>query len=1113
MTGAGDALRSAYGAPANAPAELLRLAFPGCEPRPSGDGSGVMCDPRGGDHAERTPSFTFWRGEQDGGAMFQRKGSRETWNALQLLEQFGNGGAGLPRKDAAALLISRAGLNGQDTPPSSSRPGVRVGPPSLGKRLRERQGNAVPVDAYKTLAGWEPLKRWHAGESDPGPAWKALEARGLLPALSLGFLEAFRRNPRKPGRVSSLLTPDALALKVRGPDRSAVAAVKFRNDGNAEQLEAAGLDRYVYAKGHKGTPAHTSPGLTAPEISAEVWTEGELNGVAFMLALEAAGLSGGVGVQGMAGAGGNPHVLHDLTGRRVYVYADPDKAGEEARTRWARLALEVGAVPYLLPPFIAGDPGADAADFLGRLWQPGTPDGERAGAGALGEWLSAHMRDAQPWQDPEGGAEGSGTGYGEGFQSWPYAIEGGQVGKLKRSQDGPEDAFEFRPLLGFTARIVAEVLRDSGDGNPLRVFQIEGRTPEGRPIPAVEVPTGKFSAMSWPLEHWGADGFVYPGSSVKDEARAALLSLSRAAGMDRRTVYTHTGWIQDPERGPMFLTAGACIGAAGTVPRVGVSLLGKLKHYALPDPPEGNAEREAVRSALELLELGPPSLMFPLLGGVFRAPLGNVRLSGWLESRTGWGKSTLAAVLQSFYGAGWIEHFPPADFQSTDNALTLGAFLARDVLFVADDFKPEGAKSDVDRAHAALSRFLSSAGNGSGRDRMAADALTVRQGYYPRGLVLATAESGPRKHSDVARTVALTVPGPLFGPGGPADGSARFDEARRNAEGGTYARAMAGFLRYVAGHFPEVTGAALAGRVQVAARDFPGTHGRTAHNAAELLEGWRVFLTYARDCGALAEVEALALGEQAAEALRDTSAGQAAALEHVDPVTRFLPLLSGLLRSGAAYLRDADTGEAPGADLGADSPDAPAAGWRWRSYGDPEQGAGLWEPRPGAVPVGFLGDYGGQTYALLEASAYAQVNRAAEGEGYGLPAPRSLWQGLRDRHAPSGDMVAESGKATYRRKVYGLGAKEREPFYNFVWPLPSQKRDERDTEQETPFHTAKSGVPFYLLDKGHFSRKGTPSPDYPSSTAFSGVPFLPSAENAEQDAQTADADALEVFTV
>lgn len=492
MTGTGDALRTAYGAPANAPADLLRLALPGCEPRPSGDGSGVMCDPRGGDHAERTPSFTFWRGEQDGGAMFQRKGSGETWNALQFLEQFGNGGAGMTRKDAAALLISRAGLERQDAEQGSGfRPGIRVGAPSLSSRLRERQGNAVPVDAHAALAGWEPLKRWHAGEDDPGPAWKALEARGLLPALALGFLEAYRRNPRKPGRVPRLITPDALAFKVRGPDRSAVAAVKFRNDGNAEQLGAAGLDRYVYAKGHKGTPAHTSPGLTAPEVPAEVWTEGELNGVAFMLALEAAGLSG-VGVQGMAGAGGNPHVLHDLTGRRVYVYADPDPAGEEARTRWARLALEVGAVPHMLPPFVAGDPGADAADFLGKLWQPGTPEGERAGAEALGEWLSAHMRDAGPWQDPEPGAEPS---TGKGSSAGPTKLRAGRSGSSSGARTGQRMLSSSGPCSASRRGLWRRWSGTRGTGTPSGCFRWKAGPPRAAPFRRWKSPRG--SSPRW----------------------------------------------------------------------------------------------------------------------------------------------------------------------------------------------------------------------------------------------------------------------------------------------------------------------------------------------------------------------------------------------------------------------------------------------------------------------------------------------------------------------------------------------------------------------------------------------------------------------------------------
>lgn len=1079
--GTGNALREAYSSPANAPAELLRLVFPGCAPRPAGDGSGVLCDPRGGEHAEHSPSFTFWRGQYDGGAVFQRKGSGETWNALTLLEQYGSGGAGMSRKEAAALLISRAGLESRDTLPAQGAVFRRPAPLGLGKQLREKQGRDYAPEPLEALKGWEPLAADMPEGQEPGAAWQAVNGWGLLPAVDAGLFPAYRAGKR--ARVPAGVDRDAVAFVAVGPDGSPLA-VKFRNPGSSEQLKAAGRLRYKYPKGHKGTPAHCSPELTSASVSAEVWTEGEKNSAAFMLALHGRNLLGTVGVQGMAGAGGNPHVKHDLTGRKVFVYADGNKAGESARLRWARLASELGAVPFMLPAF---PDGMDAADFLGAH-----------GPDALAEWLASHMHTVQAWTDPEPPAE-SASDFGEGFEVWPYKVEGGQIGKLTPDKDEP-GAFKFRPLLGFTARIVAEVSRDSGDGNPLRVFQVEGRTPEGRQLPALEVPVSKFGAMGWPLEGWGADGFVYPGSSTKDEARAALLSLSRVAGMERRTVHTRTGWADIPGVGMVFLTAGVCIGAAGAVPGVGVSLLGKLKHYALPEPLEGNAEAEAVRRALELLELAPPSLMFPLLGGIFRAPLGAVRFSIWLESRTGWGKSTLVRALQAFYGAGWIEHFPPADFQSTDNALTLGAYLAADVPYVADDFKPEGTRSAVDAEHAKLSRFLSSAGNGSGRDRMTSDALTVRAGYYPRGLVIATAETSPRKHSDVARTVHLTVPGPLFGAGGPPGASELFEEVRKLAEAGTYASCTAGYLRFIAQHFPKVTGAALASRVSETARQFPGTHGRTAQNSAELLEGWRVFLSYAVSIGAVSHAEGMRLGEQAAQALRDVSVSQAAALENVDPVSRFLPLLSGLLRSGAVYLRDAETGEAPGAELDADAPDAPACGWRWRPYGDPAEGKGIWETRPGAVPVGWLGEYGGQVYALLESGVYVQVNKAAEGEGYGLPAPRSLWRGLKDRHAPSGEMVTQGDRATYPRSVYGLGPKERTDFYNLIWPLPLQKRDERDTIEKTPSETGSSGVPFYFLETGQDIYKRDTFQENASSTVLNGVPFLPSAENAEQDA-------------
>ena len=1123
--GAGDALREAYGAAANSPAELLELTCPGYDRQGMrADGCGLIRDPRGG-HEERNASFNTWRGEQDGAAMFQRKGSGETWNAVQWLEQYGNGGAGMTRADAAALLISRAGLDRQDAEQGKGvRLGTRAAPaaaPRLGVKLRERQAaEQYAADPRKVLKGWEALEQLGG---DGVPAWEELKRRGLLPALPAGMLEAFALPEGSSRRIPHGVLPSALALLIRGPD-GVPLAVKFRNPGTKAELSAAEVRRYTYPGGHKGTPAHCPRPLPEPLPAAELWIEGELNGVAVSLALEQVGNPLGVWVQGIAGAGCSPHVRQDMTGRRVYVLADGDAEGKQAREKWAAVAADLGAEVFQVPALDPADPMRDAADLLGGL----TPDGQdQSGAEALGAVLLARLEQSRKWTPPEPEQDAERKEWGEGFEVWPYRIEDGQTVKMVPDREEP-GVYKSRPLLGFTARIVAQELRDLGDGDPVPVFRIEGSTPDGRTLKTIEVPSGKFGAFHWPLEHWGADGDVYPGQSIKADGAAAVLRLSKAAGIIRRTVYGHTGWIQLPEHGPVFLSAGACIGAAGAVPGVSVSLLGKLAAYNLPEPPEGNAEREAVRASLRLLELLGEDfpLMAALLGMVYRAPLGAVRFSGWFEGKTGWGKSAAARILQTHYGAGWLEQFPPADMSSTDNALTLNTFLARDVFFVADDFKPEGTKADVDKAHGQLSRFLSAAGNGAGRDRMDFQNMRVKAGYYPRGLVLVTAESSPRKHSDIARTVALTVKTAFVGPEAPADWRERFEQAEDLAAAGVYASALSGFLRWIAADFSNLTGAALLRRVRQDAELFPGSHGRTANNAAELWQGWRAFLTYARDCGAVTDAEGKRLGERAAAALRETSAEQGNALGTADPVNRFLTLLSSLFRSGAVYVRDAETGEAPGITDGAGNEVAPSLGWQWKNRGQDRDGEPLggWEVSRNGVPVGYLGEHDGRALLLLEPSAvYAEVNRAAEREGYALPSPKALGRQLADRFRESGGMVTEAGKATYRRSVYGCAPRERVPLYNFSFPLPElggegeNNRDHRDTSPESVSSTGFKRVPIIFLESGHLKNNRDTSLNTAADTAFSCVPVFPSAETSEQDGENLPEllpeDAPEVFEI
>lgn len=126
--------------------------------------------------------------------------------------------------------------------------------------------------------------------------------------------------------------------------------------------------RYQYATSGHGAPAWCSPSYilntdrpaNRQEPLADVLIiEGELNGMAAYLARSE------LAVMGVAGAKGKLH-FEGLEGCNVYIYADPDKAGEAARKEWARAAFYAGAKTVRdLPSWSEGD-ACDIAAKLGR---------------------------------------------------------------------------------------------------------------------------------------------------------------------------------------------------------------------------------------------------------------------------------------------------------------------------------------------------------------------------------------------------------------------------------------------------------------------------------------------------------------------------------------------------------------------------------------------------------------------------------------------------------------------------------------------------------------------------------------------------------------------------
>ena len=333
---------------------------------------GVIRDPRPG-HVETRPSFSVylhagrWRWKRHDGSDGQKGSAYDFLLSL-----------GYSETQAREELERLAGVPSSGWQPSGRSP-VQSAPDPLGQArgALSRCAPLTPDELAKVTRLLSPLVEQDQAAQD-------LRARGLLgwEGLQVGRLR--RTFQTREGRV--LACAGALGLLLTGPE-SKVWGLKVRNLGSADELAAAGVDRYVYRLARHGAPAWCSPSYG--QGSALLIAEGELNGAAASRALSAAGLA--LDVQGLAGAGGAPH-LEGMAGRVVYLYADPDAAGAACLERVSRIAQAAGAAEVrVLAPLEAGD----FCEVLGRL-----------GAAEFGRQLQERLNTAELWQSANYGKTG-----------------------------------------------------------------------------------------------------------------------------------------------------------------------------------------------------------------------------------------------------------------------------------------------------------------------------------------------------------------------------------------------------------------------------------------------------------------------------------------------------------------------------------------------------------------------------------------------------------------------------------------------------------------------------------------------------------------------------------
>ena len=562
-------------------------------------------------------------------------------------------------------------------------------------------------------------------------------------------------------------------------------------------------------------------------------------------------------------------------------------------------------------------------------------------------------------------------------------------------------------LTNYRAAVITNIQLDDGVETK-REFEVEAEL-MGR-VSTFTIAAAAFACMEWPIERMGSAAITYPNQ--REYARAAIQWSS--LGAEERSIYSHSGWREVDGR-RIFLHCAGAIGGDGPVSDVDVRLLGPMGHFDLRLPAGAEQLASAVRASLNLLELGPPAISYPLLAATCRAPFGEADFALHIVGETGAFKSELAALYQQHFGTLMIRLDLPGSWSSTGNSLEVLAFHAKDVLLVIDDFAPHGSANDVARYHAAADRVFRAAGNHAGRGRLDSTAK-LRKAKPPRALILSTGEDIPHDQSVRARILILELQNG-------AVKSSGLSECQKDAQAGLYVEAMGAFLQWFAANYEEVRAAfsRLVSKYRtLALQDV--AHARTPEIVANLQAAFELYLDFAAFAGAIDGTQRVRLADRCWEALSEAAAAQAKHQAATEPTARYLAVLRSLLSSGRAHLAGRDGG-APDREPG-------SCGWRGGSNGN-------------SMPLGdCIGWVDGDNVYLEPNGAYRVVQVAANAAGESLPVSE---QTLKKRLHEKGLLASIDAKRqtlTVRRTLGGTSRSVLHFSRAAVLPEPADDEDE-----------------------------------------------------------------------
>jgi hypothetical protein len=325
---------------------------------------------------------------------------------------------------------------------------------------------------------------------------------------------------------------------------------------------------------------------------------------------------------------------------------------------------------------------------------------------------------------------------------WPYFLHEGGMWMHQKDRDGTAKA--PLPLCNFTARITSEILLD--DGEHQEELYVLTATCQRR-TRTIELKRTEFeseAALGRIVAALGARARVNPRTQPK-----YVLDAIKAFSQDveEQVIHTHTGW-----QGGRYLVANGFVDADGWHAGTGCQLPQRLQRYRLTPPAEPVATALSVFD--RLLELAPPRVMIPLLGGVLLAPILDtidapapmVHVYG----PTGCHKTSITCAALALFGD-FLPAQPTDTWTSTANSIQRLGWHLKDSPMLLDDYKAANVKPQQ------VTFLLQNYGDNMARGRLEANS-EVRAAFPIRGALISSGEDQPEgEASTLARILSVQL--------------------------------------------------------------------------------------------------------------------------------------------------------------------------------------------------------------------------------------------------------------------------------------------------------------------------------------------------------------------